>query len=123
MTDEDGKRGPEDEKEDADTNDKEEAEERHDEEREPNRSADQPHHEVHEKITEEFFRVTEDVHFAFFEASEGRKERHDHLRNRKKMVDEPEIIQPDPKEIGVRGAVMPYEIISRYSKKRHVSII
>jgi hypothetical protein len=81
--------------------------------------SDHAHHDIHENVRKEILSMRQNIRLLFLKPLPRREPRHEHLRNREKMIDEPEIIPPDMKNIRERITVMPYQIIPDDRKDTH----
>ena len=76
-----------------------------------NKKTDNTHDHIHEHVAEVCTRILDETNLVLLESLEGREHMRNHLRDSKKVVDEPDIVPPDIHNIRVGNTVVPNKII------------
>jgi hypothetical protein len=92
-------------------------------ERSPNDKSNNAHNNIYHEIRKKIFGALQNVYLFFLEPLPWCEPCHKHIRNREKMIDEPEIIPPNMQNINKCTAIVPYQIISGDQKDTHKNSI
>ena len=114
MYDEDRAKCPEKEKQDARQKHDGKSDERKQNERGTNKEPDNPHEDVDDDVGEKVRWVFEDIDLSLLQTLERRNPAHDDIRNREKVIDEPQIVPPYMHNIEIGNTVVPQEIIAEH---------